>query len=130
MTQRPIGCIQQKRKAQDGLHNSICTHPAPTSAWREETPNCMITGVLTHKSTLILIESGYFYFSQKPQYFWAFHDFRPISESSGTGLFCVYGVFSCFRPDLGSLNYSLSSLSLWGSSLVLSLGSLKLWVVR
>ena len=26
MTQRPIGCIQQKRKAQDGLHNSICTH--------------------------------------------------------------------------------------------------------
>ena len=30
MTQRPIGCIQQKRKAQDGLHNSICTRFAPT----------------------------------------------------------------------------------------------------
>ena len=83
-----------------------------------------------HKSTLILIESGYFYFSQKPQYFWAFYDFRSISESPGTGLFCVYVVLCHFRPDLGSLDFPLGSLILWGSSLDLSLGSLNLWVVR
>ena len=26
----------------------ICTHFAPTPSWRQETPNCMNTGVLTH----------------------------------------------------------------------------------
>ena len=51
-------------------------------------------------------------------------------ESPGTGLLCFYGVFSRFRLALGSLDYSLSSLSLWGSSLDLSLGSLDLWGVR
>ena len=61
--------------------------------------------VLSHNSTLILIESGYCYFYQKPQYFWAFHVLRPISDAPGTGLFCVYAVFRRYWQELGSLDY-------------------------
>ena len=38
--------------------------------------------VLSHNSTLILIESGYCYFYQKPQYFWAFQRFKADLGSS------------------------------------------------
>ena len=38
--------------------------------------------VRSHDSTLILIESGYCYFYQKPQYFWAFQRFKADLGSS------------------------------------------------
>ena len=39
-------------------------------------------GALSHNSTLILTESGYCYFYQKPQYFWAFQRFKADLEYS------------------------------------------------
>ena len=86
-------------------------------------PNCMITGVLTHKSTLIIIESGYFSFCQKTQYYWAFQSLRPISDLPWTGLFFFYVVFMVSCQFLGSLEYWVGSLDLW-------VGSLDYWVVR
>ena len=62
--------------------------------------------VLSHNSTLILIESGYCYFYQKPQYFWAFQRFKADLGSSRERPFYVYGFFSRLRQNLGSLNFS------------------------
>ena len=41
------------------------THFAPTPVWRQEAPNRMITGVLTQKRTVILIELPFFSFRDK-----------------------------------------------------------------
>ena len=93
----------------------------------------MITGVLTHKSTLILIESEYFSFCQKLQYFWAFSRFkadlgsprdRPFLCLCGfqkalvkTGFVGMLGRFVGFMGKFvgllrGSLDYRGSSLDL------------------
>ena len=43
--------------------------------------------LLRHNSTLILIESGYCYFYQKPQYFWAFQRFKADLGPSGKAVY-------------------------------------------
>ena len=50
-----LDVFSKKRRTQPGLHNKICTHLAPTPVWRWETPNCMITGVLTHQRNLFCL---------------------------------------------------------------------------
>ena len=80
-----------------------------TRANRKMQPTSLILSkyvVVSHNSTLILIESGYCYFYQKPQYFWAFQRFKADLGSSRERPFYVYGFFSRLRQNLGSLNFS------------------------
>ena len=86
--------------------------------------------VLSHNSTLILIESGYCYFYQKPQYFWAFQRFKADLGSSRDRPFLRLWGFHPISAKLGFVGFFSGSLVLWVGSLVLSLGSLNLWGVR
>ena len=86
--------------------------------------------VLSHNSTLILIESGYCNFYQKPQYFWAFQRFKADLGSSRDRPFLRLWGFQPIPAKLGFVGFFLGSLILWVGSLDLSLGSLDYWVVR
>ena len=55
--------------------------------------NGIIISVICHNSTLILIESGYCYFYQKPQYFRAFQRFKADLGSSRGRPFLLFGIF-------------------------------------
>ena len=83
-----------------------------------------------HNSTLILIESGYCYFYQKPQYFWAFQRFKADLGCSRDRPFLLLWGFPPIPVKLGFVGLFFGSLILWVGSLDLSLGSLDLWGVR
>ena len=80
--------------------------------------------VFCHNSTLILIESGYCYFYQKPQYFWAFQRFKADLGSSRERPFLRLWVFQPTPAKLGFVEFFLGSLILWVGSLVFRVGSL------
>ena len=72
-----------------------------------------------HKSTLILIESGYFYYSPKPQYFWAFSRFKADLGYSRDRPFLRLCSFQMLLPKSGFVG-------ILGSSLDLS----RVWIIR
>ena len=67
-----------------------------------------------HNSTLILIESGYCYFYQRPQYFWAFQRFKADLGSSRERPFLRLWIFQPTPAKLGFVELFLGSLILWG----------------
>ena len=71
-------------------------------------------GVPSHNSTLILIESGYCYFYQRPLYFWAFQRFKADLGSSRERPFLRLWIFQPTPAKLGFVEFFLGSLILWG----------------
>ena len=96
-----------------GLHNSQFDPGSIylTPLWHEADPtflgwgHCIKIRVIRHKSTLILIESGYFSFCQKLHYFWAFSRFKADPGSSRDRPFCFSMDFSASRSKMSSLDY-------------------------
>ena len=92
--------------------------------------HCIKVHALCHNSTLILIESGYCYFYQKLQYFWAFQRFKADLGNFRDRSFLRLWGFLPIPAKLGFVGFFSCSLILWVGSLDYSLGSLDLWGVR
>ena len=90
----------------------------------------MITGVLTHKSTLILIESEYFSFCQKTQYFWAFSRFKADLGCSRDRPFLRLCSFQMLLPKSGFVGFWGRFVGFMGKFVGILRGSLEYRWVR